>query len=159
MPLPRIVAHLTRCRAVDLLRRKKSGEERDAEFAREVLDANRDWMAPDRSMEERELDAIREEVLAKLPPGCRRAFELVREEGLSYTEAARVLGVSRAGVSAFVVKAQRRLRRQLNRRGVGGGCGARYSAPPRVALYPARVAEPASRRDVSSEESSAAIVG
>ena len=43
---------------------------------------------------------------------------MVREERITYDEAAERLGVTRSTVSAFVVRAQRRLRRQLSKRGI-----------------------------------------
>jgi RNA polymerase sigma-70 factor (ECF subfamily) len=111
--LPAIVANLVRRRAVDGLRSRQRAEKREAEFARELLENSRAWMAPDGELEERELAEMRERALASLPPACRRAYLLVRDQGMSYQEAARILGVSRSGISAFVVKAQRKLRGEL----------------------------------------------
>ena len=129
-PLPMIVAHLVRCRAVDALRQRQHTAEREAEFGREVREMCHVWMAPDITTEERELKALHEAALASLPPACRRAYVMVREEGFTYTQAARILGVSRSGVSAFVVKAQRRLRRRLKRRGIETAVWRRRRAHP-----------------------------
>jgi RNA polymerase sigma-70 factor (ECF subfamily) len=117
-PLPKIVGRIVRCRAVDALRHRQRTAAREADFSREVNETSHAWMAPDAVAEERELQALHEKALAALPPACRRAYVMVREEGFSYAQAATILGVSRSGVSAFVVKAQRKLRGQLKRRGI-----------------------------------------
>ena len=70
-------------------------------------------------MDEQELEQFKEDMLESLSPVCRQAYQLVREQGMSYVEAARLLGVSRGGISAFVVKAQAAMRRKLKRRGIG----------------------------------------
>jgi RNA polymerase sigma-70 factor (ECF subfamily) len=116
--LPVIVAHLVRCRAVDRRRQSQRGAQRESDFGREVLEASRSWMAPDVSMEERELEEVRVEALEQLSPACRAAYELVREEGFTYREVAQLLGLSRGGVNQLVVRAQQRLRKQLKRRGI-----------------------------------------
>jgi RNA polymerase sigma-70 factor (ECF subfamily) len=118
-PLSVIVANMVRCRTVDRLRRRACAAERDDEYMREVLETSHSWMSPDAALEERELEEIRLRALETLGPACLQAYSLVREEGLSYAEVARMLGVSRRGVCAFVVKAQKQLRRQLRRRGIG----------------------------------------
>jgi RNA polymerase sigma factor (sigma-70 family) len=117
-PLPAIVSRLVQCRVVDAVRRRENEKIFGPQYAHAVLSMNRSWMAPDVEAEERELEAIRAAALAELPPACREAYQLVRERGLSYTQAARVLGVSRGGVCAFVVKAHQLLRTELRRRGV-----------------------------------------
>ena len=113
-----IVGHIVRCQAVDRLRRRQCSFERDAEYARDVVETMHAWMSPEAAMHERELEAARWEMLESLSPRCRQAYELVREQGLSYAQAARLLGMTRSGVCAFVVKAQRKLRLQLKRRGI-----------------------------------------
>jgi len=122
-PLPVIVAHMVRCRTVDRLRRRGCAAERDGEYTRELLEASHSWMSPDAALEEQELEEIRLQALETLGPACLQAYALVREEGLSYAEVARMLGVSRRGVSAFVVKAQKRLRQEVKRRGIKGPPG------------------------------------
>jgi RNA polymerase sigma-70 factor (ECF subfamily) len=117
-PLAAIVRNKVRRRGIDELRRRRRAEKREAEFARERLESTPTWMSPDGELEERELEELREQALASLPPACRRAYELVRDKGMSYEEAARILGVSRSGISAFVVKAQRKLRGQLKNSGI-----------------------------------------
>lgn len=116
--LPAIVSNLVRRRAIDGLRSRQRAEKREAEFARELFEGSRAWMRPDAELEERELADVRKQALASLPPACRQAFLLVRDDGLSYDDAARMLGVSRSGISAFVVKAQRKLRVELANAGI-----------------------------------------
>jgi RNA polymerase sigma-70 factor (ECF subfamily) len=68
-------------------------------------------------------DAVLEEKQARgavaravdaLPSRCREAFLLVREQGMSYREAADVLGVSPKTVDAHLVQAMRALRSALD---------------------------------------------
>jgi RNA polymerase sigma-70 factor (ECF subfamily) len=98
-PLPVIIGHIVRCRAVDALRRRQCTAEREAEFRREVCETSHAWMAPDAVAEERELKALHAKALASLSPACRRAYVMVREEGLSYTQAARIDRLTGAFVS------------------------------------------------------------
>jgi RNA polymerase sigma-70 factor (ECF subfamily) len=124
-PLPAIVSNMVRRRAIDGLRSRQRSERREAEFARELFESSRAWMAPDGDLEERELAEFRTRALASLPPACRQAYVLVRDQGASYEEAARILGVSRSGISAFVVKAQRKLKEQLANSGIEATRGRR----------------------------------
>jgi RNA polymerase sigma-70 factor (ECF subfamily) len=116
--LPAIVSNLVRRRAIDGLRSRQRAEKREAEFGRQLLESGHVWMTPDGELEERELEEMRERALSSLPPACRRAYLLVRDQGMSYEEAARMLGVSRSGISAFVVKAQRKLSGELANYGI-----------------------------------------
>jgi RNA polymerase sigma-70 factor (ECF subfamily) len=49
------------------------------------------------------------EAIARLPPGQRAVLVLVRGEGLSYREAARVLGITEGAVESRLVRAMRHL--------------------------------------------------
>jgi DNA-directed RNA polymerase specialized sigma24 family protein len=83
-----------------------------------MREVDRSWMSPDVSMDERDLEQLREQALGVLSPYWRRAYKLVCEDGLSHREAAVILGVSRTRVSALVAKTRERLCVQLNDRGV-----------------------------------------
>jgi RNA polymerase sigma-70 factor (ECF subfamily) len=131
--LPSIVANLVRERAIDSLRSRQRAERREAAFGRELLESSHVWMTPDGELEEHELAEMRERALASLPPACRRAYLLVRDQGMSYEEAAGMLGVSRSGISAFVVKAQRKLRGELANCGIEAQWRRRRSARRRSA--------------------------
>ena len=134
------VRWLTRRRLVDRIRRSDRLTEREAEHVREWTAGTHAWMRPDEALEARELEAFYEGVLSSLPPACRRAYELVREEEMSYIEAAARLGVTRAAVSANVKRALSRLRAALRERGI-------VVAPPRGS--PKRMIVYEARRDPS----------
>jgi len=51
-------------------------------------------MTPDRVLDDQELRVTLDAAIAALPERAREVFYLVREDGLTYAEAARVLGVS-----------------------------------------------------------------
>ena len=62
---------------------------------------------------EAELQAAINRAVASLPPRCREAFVLVRQQHLSYAEAADVMGVSVKAVEMNIVRAFAALRREL----------------------------------------------
>jgi RNA polymerase sigma factor (sigma-70 family) len=116
--LAAIVTTMVRQRAIDGYRSRKRAEKREAEFARDLSENSPTWMRPDGELEERELAELRERALASLPPACREAYLLVREKRMTYEEAAQTLGVSPSGISAFVVKANKKLEGELEKCGI-----------------------------------------
>ncbi len=68
---------------------------------------------PETFAEERELQAIIEAGIQQLPPQQQKAFRLSREKGLSHEEIGRQLGISKASVKDYIVKAIAFLRRYL----------------------------------------------
>lgn len=68
--------------------------------------------ADDRVREHELADAI-ERAIGELPRRCRETFLLVRQQHLSYVEAAEVLGISVKGVEMNMVRALAALRNQL----------------------------------------------
>jgi RNA polymerase sigma factor (sigma-70 family) len=73
------------------------------------------WAQPDATLEAGELGERIEETLARMPAGMREAFLLVREEELSYKEAAARLGVAVGTVHTHVSRANALLRDCVNR--------------------------------------------
>jgi RNA polymerase sigma factor (sigma-70 family) len=68
------------------------------------------WVEPGAEMEIRELQLRIERVLAEMPPGMREIFSLIREEGLSYKEAAARVGVRVSTVHTQLSRASALLR-------------------------------------------------
>lgn len=66
-------------------------------------------MDPQYQIEMDELTAQVEDVIADLPPKCKEAFILVREEGLKYKEAAKKLAISENTLDVHLKKATRRI--------------------------------------------------
>lgn len=64
-------------------------------------------------MLEREEKALLASTVAALPEGARRAFELHKIEGLSHSEVADRLGISKSGVEKHMAVAMKYLRRAL----------------------------------------------
>ena len=62
---------------------------------------------------EAELMVAIERAVASLPPRCRETFVLVRQQHMSYAEAAEVLGISVKAVEMNIVRAFAALRRSL----------------------------------------------
>jgi RNA polymerase sigma-70 factor (ECF subfamily) len=117
------VRRVVRRRAVDLLRRSQARDQRHAEYALEASASHHAWMSPELACEERELTEFHEQALGRLPELCRRTYLMVREEEETYQGAALRLGVQRTTVSAHVVSAQQRFRRELAARGISSHAG------------------------------------
>src|SRR5262249_89245 len=66
----------------------------------------------------REVRALLDEEIARLPEACRGVFILVCLENLTQAETARRLGVKERTVSSRLAEARKRLQRRLARRGV-----------------------------------------
>jgi RNA polymerase sigma-70 factor (ECF subfamily) len=73
------------------------------------------WAEPGAEMEIRELQQRIDAALADMPPGMRKVFVLVREEGLSYKEAAARLGVNVGTVHTQLSRANALLRQVVAR--------------------------------------------
>jgi RNA polymerase sigma factor (sigma-70 family) len=73
------------------------------------------WAEPGSDLETRELRDLLEAVIADMPSGMRDAFVLVRDEGLSYKEAAARLGVGVGTIHTQVSRANALLRECLRR--------------------------------------------
>src|SRR5512146_1937328 len=92
--------------------------ERDAVHERDVGASHHVWMSPELAIVQQELEVVYDRVLDSLPPACRRAYTLVREDELTYDQAAARLGVSRAAICFHIVTAQNRFREALREHGV-----------------------------------------
>ncbi len=68
--------------------------------------------AEDRLLQQEEVDRLAA-ALETLPEGARRAFEMHKIEGLSHTEVAARLGISKSGVEKHMAVAMKYLRRAL----------------------------------------------
>ena len=73
---------------------------------------------PETLTEVRELQAIIEAGIQQLPPQQQKAFRLSREKGLRHEEIARQLGISKASVKDYIVKAIAFLRKYLQEHAV-----------------------------------------
>jgi RNA polymerase sigma factor (sigma-70 family) len=126
--LPVFVQRVVRRRAVDLLRRSRARNERQAAYVREMHATHHTWMSPELTYEERELREFHEQALARMPEMCRRTYLMVREEEETYQGAALRLGLRPKTVCAHLVRARHRFRRELAARGISSPVG----RPPRV---------------------------
>lgn len=139
--LPGLVKMLVFVHTTHQAQRTQRRSERDAVHVSDVRASDHVWMLPDLRIVQQELDELCAQVLDALPPACRRAYTLVREEELTYDEAAARLGVSRAAICFHVVTAQNRFREALREHGVA------VPAPRNVAKQPrARGRSPRDRR-------------
>jgi RNA polymerase sigma-70 factor (ECF subfamily) len=86
------------------------------------------WISPERFSEERDIERLRQRVLARLPYRCRTIYALVRDERLSYHEVAARLAISFDSVRTFVSQANKAFRKELGR--VGYDAKASRSSTP-----------------------------
>ncbi|MEM1404731.1 MAG: sigma-70 family RNA polymerase sigma factor [Pseudomonadota bacterium] len=107
-PLRNVKAYLwMMCRNIIIseLRSQKAAKLRDAAYADHLFDAQGSVPSPERVLETIEQRFLVEAALARMPDRRQRSFTLVRTHGLTLTEAARELGISRTAVRKHVVKA------------------------------------------------------
>gem|GEM_PF-168323 len=71
------------------------------------------WQDSFQDMVDRELAAAVDEAIEKLPLKCKLVFTLNRQEGLSYSEIADVLGISKKTVENHIARAFDHLRKSL----------------------------------------------
>jgi RNA polymerase sigma factor (sigma-70 family) len=84
--------------------------------AQETVLRHDDWTyrtAADDALNEGDLAQALERAISGLTPRSQQAYRLVREEGLSYQEAAQVMGITVHTLELHVMKALRGLREQL----------------------------------------------
>ena len=105
-------------RNAELARLWRRAAERDAQYLRERTESIHTWMDPEAQWIERECDALYAKTLAALPEACRATFIAVREDELSYAEAATKLGISVKMVGKHISHAQREFRVALREYGI-----------------------------------------
>lgn len=118
--LRRLVLSIARRRMVDRLRRRKTGSMRDAAYLQQRERECGAWMSPETRLEADELESFYRRTLARVSADCRRAYLLVREEGLTYRAAGELLGLSVNRVGRAVAAVQREFRRALRAAGLRG---------------------------------------
>lgn len=116
--LPQYVNTIVMRRFINACRDNERREAREMEHVCDLADGSHAWMSPEVALEEAEMEDLIASTLAALPPMCRRVFEMVRSDDLSYHAVASALGIPRSAVSNHVVLAQRRFREALLRHGV-----------------------------------------
>jgi len=82
--------------------------ERHTDVTRNALDNDRDGDTDPVALSELERAAAR--AIAELPGRCRMIYQLVRQDGLTYAEAANVLGISVSTVEVQMWRAMKKLR-------------------------------------------------
>ena len=67
-------------------------------------------ITPDAILAAKELHVFLNQQVENLPPKCRLAFKLIKEDGLKYAEAAEIMGVSKNTIENHVAKAVKLLK-------------------------------------------------
>jgi RNA polymerase sigma-70 factor (ECF subfamily) len=98
---------------IDEIRRDKRSVLAQSEVVSDDLGPCSDHASPDGHAEAKEMAQILQRELRRLPESQRVAFELMRIDGLSHTEAAEVLGATVTAVKLRVHRAYTALRRVL----------------------------------------------
>ena len=112
----------TRNRVTNDLRRLRVAERFTARAAHEEFDTAiaRPAAMPDEDLRQAELRRSVNEAVAALPDRCREIFLLNREQGLTYTEIAALLGVTAKTVEYHMARAFVALRARLAEWNIGG---------------------------------------
>ncbi len=105
---------------IDRLRERQRRMERErrwsdtaTDFAASGMELADQRKTAEEAMLDREEIATLVSAIANLPEGARRAFELHKIQGLSHTEVAAILGISKSGVEKHMAVAMKYLRRAL----------------------------------------------
>jgi len=131
-------------------RRKRRREmTRDAIHLETISNARREWMSPELRLEEEGLQDFAEQIRATLPRKCVRAHRLVRDEGMTYTEAAKKLRVSPHLAHDYVKTVHRVFRRALPAIDIEPPTPQRLATPRRARRRPLRVRRNRRRRGVA----------
>ena len=107
------VRALVKNHVIDRRRSRRRAKAHDGEYHRVRTAVVPAWVSPDRSNDEDVHERIRRELLRSLPPRCKSALRLVREEGVTYKEAAELLGISTETVRTHVARGEKKLRARL----------------------------------------------
>ena len=111
--VPRFVQTMVLRRVYNAWRANRRRDARNAECLRECTASAHVWMSPDLGLNAADLDTLFERTVAALPPMCQRVYLMLREDGASYREVTRALGISRNTVCGYLSTAQRRFRAAL----------------------------------------------
>ncbi len=103
---------------VDRRRKRIRRKDHDGEHLRARSVTMPVWVCPDRSDDEDANAKLRQQLLGKLSEQCRQTHRLIREEGLTYSQAAALLGVSVHTAHTYMARAHRILRAELVRLGI-----------------------------------------
>ena len=122
------------------MRRVANRRSRDAQHLAERSARDPAWMDPALSFDAHEDDVLLKRALAELPAGCRAAWVLVREDGATYRNVARRLGISCGLVASHVTRAEQHLAARLL------GIRSCHSVPPTVRRPTRRRRRPGRRR-------------
>jgi RNA polymerase sigma factor (sigma-70 family) len=114
--LTALVRRMVRDRAIDWWRSCDRRGERDGQHHSESCASTNAWMSPDAVIEDAELWAFYVRTRDSMPKMCRQVYVMLREEGASYQQVAKRLGIAVATVRWHLVAAQRRFRDALKER-------------------------------------------
>lgn len=98
---------------VSNLRSMASAERRDSALETLFLGSPGYLESPERVLESKERMRLTLKAMSAMPPDRRKAFELVRFEGMAHKDVAQTMGISRPAVSKHVAKAMRDIARTL----------------------------------------------
>ncbi|HEY9429482.1 MAG TPA: RNA polymerase sigma-70 factor [Gemmatimonadaceae bacterium] len=102
-----------RNRALNQLRREQLEHQWRERVQRDVLPLRSETPTPDDYLASTELAEAIDEVIGDLPPRCRQAFILRRQQNLSYQEIARIMEIAPKTVEVQIGAALRALRARL----------------------------------------------
>ncbi len=114
-----------------------------------VTNEPREWMSPELQLEEESLRDFAEQVRHTLPRKCVRAHRLVRDDAMTYAQAAKTLRVSKGDVHESIKTVHRAFRGALPKVGIEPSTSPRGGGPGRARRRATKVRRNRRRRGVS----------
>jgi len=142
-------------RCVKRRRSRRSAEQRDAKYLASVVDAPREWMSQELKREEDRLREFAATVRKTLSKGERRAHLLVRDDGITYAQAAKKLRIPRGLVHTRIKTVHRAFRAAMKEIGIEPPASTRGGRPTR----PVRRASRLLRSPLESARAGASLEG
>jgi len=108
-----IVRVAVRRALLDERRHTERAHLRDQRHHDEMAASEHGWMLPESRIAERELAAVIQETVNALPERCRAAYVCVRDDDMTYKQAAVALGMAERTVNTHLANAQRLIRQAV----------------------------------------------
>jgi RNA polymerase sigma-70 factor (ECF subfamily) len=108
-----IVRIAVRRALLDARRQSDRAHHREQRHHDETAASEHGWMLPESRIAERELAAVIQDTVNALPERCRAAYRCVRDDNMTYKQAAGALGMAERTVNTHLANAQRLIRQAV----------------------------------------------
>lgn len=98
---------------------RKAARDRKLE-AQLVATAEKGYSHVEEDLQHKQLQAVLNDAIEKLSPRRKEVFKLIKQEGKSYQQVSKMLGISESTINDHIVKANHSIQKQINRMGLAG---------------------------------------